>query len=184
MIELNNLTVILDGRAVLDRLTASVSDTQTTAVMGASGAGKTTLLRALAGLQKPDAGAITGMEGRRVAFVFQEDRLLQWKSALENVALVSDAEHAARWLTRLGLKDAMRLLPKELSGGMRRRVAVARALAYGGDLLLLDEPFGGLDAQSKAVTAEAILAAGLPIVLSTHDNEEANLLNTVSVIRL
>ena len=184
MIELNDLTIRFDEHIVLDRLCLRIPYSGTTAIFGPSGCGKTTLLRTLAGLIRPSSGAIRGMEGRKPAVVFQEDRLLPWKNALENAAFASDVNTARTYLMQLGLAPAMGLLPKELSGGMRRRVAIARALAYGGDILLLDEPFTGLDQQTRRNTAQAMLRAGLPIVLVTHDPDEAALLNAARILRL
>ena len=102
MIELSGVTVRFGARTALSNFSARLPDEGTVALRGASGAGKTTLLRVLAGLLRPDAGTVTGLAGRRIGFVFQEDRLLPWRTALQNVALVSDearakgAEKAAR----------------------------------------------------------------------------------------
>lgn len=114
-------------------------------LQGASGSGKTTLLRLIAGLEPPDRGEILGLDGLKVSVVFQEHRLLPQFTVLENVAFVSDTETARQWLTRVELRDAAGQYPAQLSGGMKRRASLARALAYGGDVLLLDEPFNGLD---------------------------------------
>ncbi len=150
--------------------------------MGPSGCGKTTLLRVSLGLQRPDAG--TAANGfLRPAAVFQEPRLLPWRTALENVALVhsdrADARSDARvWLERLELGEAAELYPAELSGGMQQRVSLARALASSPDLLVLDEPFKGMDeALRRRVTA--IVSQALPgtaILLATHSEEEAEAL--------
>ena len=148
-------------------------------LFGPSGCGKTTLLRLLCGLDHADGGTISGLEGRRTAVVFQEDRLLPWRTALENVSLVlhgpDAAETARRHLSAFGLADAAGKYPDALSGGMRRRVALARAAAYGGELLLLDEPFQGLDAAAKqtAMTYLRQRFAHALILLVTHDPSEA-----------
>ncbi len=149
---------------------------------GPSGCGKTTLLHLLAGLLTPERGQIMGREGHIVSMVFQEDRLLPWCTVEENLCLVnpnlSRAEVRER-LERVGLEGARGQYPEELSGGMRRRAAFARALAYGGDVLLLDEPFKGQDRMVKerlfAETA-AFAQRGL-VLLITHDPEEAALLS-------
>ena len=176
MIELKNVTVRFGSRAVLDRFNARIPFSGTTMISGASGSGKTTLLRVLLGLQRIDSGEICGLFGRKLSAVFQEDRLLPWLTALENVQLVSDHATAQRYLNALGLADALGQKPAQLSGGMKRRVAIARALAYRGEMLLLDEPFTGLDAEAMQTCAEALLAENKPIVLVTHSGAEAELL--------
>lgn len=145
---------------------------------GPSGCGKTTLLRLLAGLEKPDAGTVNGAE--RVSMVFQEDRLLPWLSALQNVTTVGVADTVARdFLRALGLvEEEMLSLPAHLSGGQQRRVALARALAADSDLLLLDEPFNGLDEDTwqNVVPLIAAYAVHKPVVLVTHIREQAEAL--------
>lgn len=174
-IGIKNLSKAYGGHDVLRGFSAEIPLCGVTVLRGVSGIGKTTLFRLLLGLEKPDAGEILGMEGRTPAVVFQEDRLLPWESALENVALVSNEERAKAALSALGLRENMCLLPKELSGGMKRRVAIARALAYGGDILFLDEPFTGLDEENKRIAASALKSAGAPILVITHDDAEAEL---------
>jgi ABC-type nitrate/sulfonate/bicarbonate transport system ATPase subunit len=174
-ISVQNLSKSFAGNAVLDGFSAQIPLCKVTVIRGASGAGKTTLFRLLLGLDQPDAGEIIGMGGRTPSVVFQEDRLLPWASALDNVALVSDEARAKAALGRLGLGGNMHQLPKELSGGMKRRVAIARALAYGGDILFLDEPFTGLDDENKKIAASALLEPGVPILVITHDDAEADL---------
>ncbi|MCY3786794.1 MAG: ABC transporter ATP-binding protein [bacterium] len=135
------------GRSLLNELRLRVDPGEVVAVMGPSGAGKTTLLRTVAGLAAPDSGTIE-RPGDRVAVVFQDPRLLPWRTALENVELVCEAggKYRARdWLGRVGLDGDVDLFPAALSGGMRQRVAVARALAYDAPVVLVDEPFASLD---------------------------------------
>ena len=146
-----------------------------TCVMGPSGEGKTTLLRLLLVLERPDGGTITGLEGRPVAAVFQEDRLLMGRTALENLRFVlgpafREAECRAL-LAELGLPAEDDRPVSEYSGGMRRRVALARALEAPSDLLVLDEPFTGLDRGTRDRCVEAIRrrCAGKVVVLATHD---------------
>ena len=148
-------------------------------LMGPSGCGKTTLLRLVAGLLRPDAGTVRGAEGP-VSFLFQEDRLLPWFPAEENVAAVLPKERrgeAAEWLRRVELpEESLAALPSALSGGQQRRVALARALAYGDGLLILDEPFKGLDAELAKRMIALILEQKRPLLVSTHSLEEARLL--------
>ena len=113
---------------------------------GPSGIGKTTLLRLAAGLEQPDSGRIETEAGKRLRMVFQEDRLLPWKTVLGNVMLeCGNKEKADVLLQTLGLSGEENAYPASLSGGMRRRTAIARALCAEPDILLLDEPFNGLD---------------------------------------
>ncbi len=175
VISVKNLSKAFDGHIVLQDFTGEIPLCGVTVIRGASGAGKTTLFRLLLGLEQPDSGKIIGMQGRKPAVVFQEDRLLPWATALENAALGSDEARAKNALERLGLGENLRQLPRELSGGMKRRVAVARALAYSGDILFLDEPFTGLDEENKRIAADAMLQINAPIFVITHDDAEAEL---------
>lgn len=174
-IEADTLSKSYGEHIVFRNLSAEIPFNGVTVLRGASGAGKTTLFRLLLGLEAPDSGEIRGMQGKKPSVVFQEDRLLPWASALDNVALVSNVGRAAEALTRLGLGDSLTQRPGELSGGMKRRVAIARALAYGGDMLFLDEPFTGLDDANKRVVSEALKNERLPILVITHDDAEAEL---------
>lgn len=184
MIELADISVSYGTKDVLDGLTASWEDFGTVVLTGASGAGKTTLLRVLAGLQRPTRGAVRGLSSRRIGFVFQEDRLLPWRSVLENVSLVSDIETSRELLKRLDLTDALEIKPEELSGGMRRRVSIARALAFSSDVVLLDEPFTGLDDFHREQAAELIMERTKLRILSTHDEAEAALLSETDRLML
>ena len=183
MLELRDIGVVFGNKTVLENCSLSVPDGARVALMGPSGCGKTTLLRVALGLHSPDSGAVENAFSRPAA-VFQEPRLLPWRSALENVNLVlsdgPDTESAARaWLEKVELNDAAELFPAELSGGMQQRLSLARALAYGPDLLVLDEPFKGLDEALRgrmlALIASAA-AANCAILLATHSEEEASAL--------
>lgn len=145
-IELREVSLALDGKAVLEQLSLHIPADGVTCDR-ALRRGKTTLLRLIAGLIRPDAGEITGVPDRP-SFLFQEDRLIPWLTARGNVRAVlppSGGAQADRLLREVGLDADADSYPDALSGGMRRRVALARALAYGGGILLLDEPFKGLD---------------------------------------
>ncbi len=159
-----------------------------TVIIGRSGCGKTTLLRCLGGLERPDAGTIRVGTGRpgpdRVGYVFQEPRLMPWLTVARNVGfglsrLDAPAREAAvaAALRRIGLPEAGDLLPKQLSGGMAQRVALARGLAPEPEVLLLDEPFSALDPFTREQMQDHLLHLhrhyGTTIVLITHDMDEA-----------
>ena len=182
MIALSDVTAGYPGKTVLQKLTLSLSEKGAAALMAPSGFGKTTLLRVLAGLLKPESGTVSGLENKKIAFLFQEDRLLPWLTAEKNVEIVSDKEKARFWLQAMEI-DAPGLYPHEMSGGMQRRVALARAMAFGGDLLLLDEPFKGLDEALRARIAARVKNQFPLTVLSIHDQEEAELMGA-SILRL
>jgi len=173
-------------KAVFRDLSLTLPETGVWALTGPSGCGKTTLLRLIAGLERPHGGRIAGLGGKKIAYMFQEDRLLPWLTAGENIAAVwgkanADARDAKErgtgdrvadfWLDLVGVPDGM---PGGMSGGMRRRVALARALAFNGDILLLDEPFTGVDEARKFGLIEQIreLYKERLIVLVTHEEEE------------
>jgi ABC-type multidrug transport system ATPase subunit len=167
-------------QVVLDGLDLDLPDGAATAVMGPNGSGKTTLGRLLLGLEAPDVGDVLGLEGRRRAAVFQEDRLCEHLDAVANVRLVlrrgAPASTAVTELRALGLDEASLHKPvRALSGGQRRRVAIARALLADADLLVLDEPFTGLDATARARVIPDVVrrCAGRTVLLVTHDPEEA-----------
>ena len=175
------------GINVLSGFTLEVPDSGRVCLFGKSGCGKSTVLRLAMGLAKPGSGRITGTEGLAVSAVFQEDRLIPWKTVLENVALFADgteraaaapADRAAYYLRALGLGDVLQSFPGELSGGMKRRVALARALAHNFDMLVLDEPFTGLDEAAKRNAIELVSreTAGKMLLLATHDLLEAEAL--------
>lgn len=176
-IELTGVSKSFDGRSAVFIPRLTLPDKGIFGVRGASGCGKTTLLRLLAGLEKPDSGEITGLEGKKLTYVFQEDRLLPSLNAKQNIEAVCDAETASLWLERVGLGAHGGKYPDEMSGGMCRRVAFARAFAYGGDVVLLDEPFKGLDAEIKARLADFVCekAKKSLVILVTHDGAEAEL---------
>ncbi len=166
-------------KKVLQNFSASFPNPGLTAIMGSSGAGKTTLMRILLGLTSPDSGRITGLTAHTPSVVFQENRLFPRLTALENAEAAGTAGGDGKyWLKRLGLEKAQGLFPDSLSGGMQRRVAIARALCYGGSLYVLDEPFKGLDIETRAGVMDIFreLKREKAIILITHDPEEAKLL--------
>ena len=150
---------------------------------GPSGCGKTTLLRLLAGLEKPQSGRIEPSE-RKIAMVFQEDRLLPWMTVHQNASLAcGDTARVDTLLDAVGLSDYAAATPNDISGGQQRRVALVRALAADSDVLLLDEPFTGLDEDTKELVFPLIreVAAQKPVVLVTHITAEAEALGATII---
>lgn len=171
-IRVQNLWKSYSGMTVLRDVTFTAGR-GVTCVMAPSGRGKTTLLRILLGLETADSGAVTGLEDCRWAAVFQEDRLLEHPDAAGNLRLILGREcaQAAAMLAELGLEDAGNRPVREYSGGMRRRLALARALLAPSEALALDEPFTGLDKENRSRCLELILERekGKPVLLATHD---------------
>ncbi|WP_265111068.1 ABC transporter ATP-binding protein [Halosolutus halophilus] len=160
MIELEDLTVRFDDFTAITDIDLRIDRGEFVTLVGPSGCGKTTALRAMAGLQKPTDGCVhidgrppaSAQERGDVGFVFQQHTLLPWKSAIENVVFLRqmadkdpDREGARTLLRSMGLDGFEDARPSELSGGMRQRVAIARTIHLGADVLLMDEPFGELD---------------------------------------
>lgn len=176
-IRLENITKRYGDKTVLDRVSMKFEKGGVYCLMGPSGRGKTTLLRLIAGLERPDEGEISGVSG--VSMMFQDNRLIPFMSAVDNCALpVKDKAAASRALTELGLGESLHKPALELSGGMARRVALARALIYEGGTLLLDEPFTGLDKGTANTAAEFIhsMRRGRTLIAVSHSLDEARLL--------
>ena len=179
--ELRNISKSYHGRPVLQNVSFTI-EPGVTALWAPSGAGKTTLLRILLGLERPDSGELLGT-GVRWSAVFQEDRLLDGLDAMGNLrfALESGWDEAAarRLLAELGLSDAEDRPVREWSGGMKRRLALARALLADAEAIALDEPFAGLDAENRRRGAECIArrAETTPVLLVTHDRADLEALN-------
>lgn len=175
---ITNLSKSYGETVVFRNFSARLPLGETTVITGVSGGGKTTLLRLILGLETPDGGEIAGVPARRRAAVFQEDRLCPQLTVLENVLLAAGRkkEREARdLLARLGLGESLAVPAAELSGGMRRRCALARALCAESDLLVLDEPFKGLDEANRRAAMDAVRAVSddKTVLLVTHDAAEA-----------
>ena len=172
MAQICNLTVSFGDKLVLDRFTMTLPDSGITALSGPSGCGKTTLLRVLAGLQRPDSGHMEGSEPERSVILFQENRLLPWRSVREQITDVlprTRKGEAEDWLAFVELEGEGDTRPHQLSGGMQRRLALARALALGGEQYLLDEPFAGVDRERALRILQRIRALKVPVLLASHE---------------
>ena len=180
MLKLTDISHRYGDHAVLENISLTLAQGQRIALMGPSGCGKTTLLRIALGLTKPTAGTVENTF-RKTAAVFQEPRLLPWRTALENVNLVlSDGKatlfQAKSALEAVELGDFPDKYPRELSGGMQQRVALARALVMEAELLVLDEPFKGLDESLRQRMLELVNRQDSAMILVTHDEAEARAL--------
>jgi phospholipid/cholesterol/gamma-HCH transport system ATP-binding protein len=210
VVRLDGVSYAISGRTILDRVSVSIPRGQVTAIMGPSGTGKTTLLRLVTGQLRPTAGTVTVMGtdvGRlgetelyafrkRMGMLFQNGALLTDLDVYENVAFPL-REHARlpeelvsrivlMKLQSVGLRGAARLMPSELSGGMARRVALARAIVMDPDLLIYDEPFAGLDPIAMGVVLRLIRqtndALGITSIVVSHDVHEVGLLADLTLL--
>lgn len=194
LLTFDQLAIHLGGREILSPTSFSVARGEFVCIIGPSGCGKTTLLRAAAGFVKPSAGAarrhgqsITG-PSREVAFVFQDygRALLPWRTVQGNISLALEAAHVpeaerperiAKVLATVGLTAHAAKFPAQLSGGMQQRVQIARCLAQEPELMMMDEPFGALDAMTRESLQDELSSlvrtTGLTVLFVTHDLEEA-----------
>lgn len=180
MISVQDITVRFGDKLVLDRFSLNIPDSGLTALSGPSGCGKTTLLRVLAGLQGVEGGTVRVPPNPVI--LFQEDRLLPWRTVGEHISDVLPRDRrgeVARWLALAELEGEENSYPAALSGGMGRRLALARALALGGGLLLLDEPFTGVDAPRAGRMLARIRELGVPVLLSSHERDVVDLCDRV-----
>lgn len=170
---------------VISDFNMSFSSGKIHCIFGPSGCGKTTLMNILAGVINADKGCIEGLEGKSFAYVFQEDRLLPWATIGENILFVLEnrysraeaQERLDKYISLVELSQFKSHYPDELSGGMKQRASIARALAYGGDVLIMDEPFKGLHFELKKALMDFIISCRYQrknfFFFITHDVEEA-----------
>lgn len=186
-IKLLHINKQFGNKPVLKDLSITFPQGRISCLMGPSGIGKTTLINLIMGLEKADSGTITGLEDKIISPVFQEDRLIEHWDAINNIKLVCSKDVTNKIiedeLNKVGLYEDRYKPVLTLSGGMRRRVALLRALLYDGNLLILDEPFKGLDKELKNRVIEYVKekAKGKTVILVTHDLKDAELLEAIQI---
>ena len=176
-IKIENVKKSFGSKKVLNGITMEIPSNEITAIMGPSGVGKTTLLHILLGLISEDEGKISGCTGKKSA-VFQEDRLCMNLSGITNIKLINEKlsiKEIERDMETVGLYQCHHQPVKELSGGMRRRISILRALLSDYDILLMDEPFKGLDEDTKerVINYMKEKTENKTVIMVTHDKEEA-----------
>ena len=184
MICLDNITKAYGDHTVLHNFSLTVNEGEHIAIMGKSGKGKTTLLRIIADLETPDSGSISGFTKEDISYVFQESRLFEHLTVLDNVAVVCDQPlkeariEAMKYLDAVGLSDSAELFPSEISGGMAQRVAIVRALIRNTPILLMDEPFSALDNTTRngMLLLLCDLCRDKTLLLVTHDPFDARMI--------
>ena len=188
--KITNLSKKFGRKVIFDNLSIDIPENGVTAFWGESGRGKTTLLRIIAGLDKKYSGKIDYGNVKKISYVFQEPRLLPACTVLENVTLplgnsAEATEKAKEFLKKVGLEAEIDSYPDSLSGGMKTRVSIARALAYDGDILLLDEAFNGLDEKNAETVMDLIVeyAKNKPCLTVCHNRTHLDYLNA-NVINL
>lgn len=187
---ITDLCKTFDDNEVLKNVNITLKDNSIYCLMGASGIGKTTLLRILMGLEHADSGSISGIDIKSISCMFQEDRLIPYLSAIDNVRIVlrgknNNREEVRNHLLSILPDDSLDMPVSSLSGGMKRRVALARALSYPGKLIILDEPFTGLDKDTKLNVIDYILKMrnNRTLLIATHGTDDADLLDA-KIIKL
>ncbi len=184
-LELQSITKSFGERTILSSFNLSILPGSITCLFGPSGCGKTTLLNIMGGILIPDSGKVTGFPEERISYIFQETRILPWKTVLGNVLFplldkmpkAEALEHAHFMIRMVGLEKEEKLYPGQLSGGMKQRVSIARAFAYPGTLILMDEAFQSLDNTLKYTILDSFLEIWKQdrrtVIFVTHDIDEA-----------
>ncbi len=175
MIKIEDLSFSYDGETeILKNFSASFKKGERVCISAPSGKGKTTLLKLICSLEKPQTGKIEFENKYKISYSPQYNDLFPWYSALKNVSLVSSEETAEKWLTLFGLSESLSKKPSELSGGMKKRVSLAKAAAFEPDVLLLDEPFNGIDSELKAKIMDSLKEnfKSRLIIFTSHSEEE------------
>jgi NitT/TauT family transport system ATP-binding protein len=181
-IKFSHISKQFEDKLVLNDVNIIFLEGRINCLMGASGIGKTTMINIMLGLIKPDAGKVTGCKNSKIAVVFQEDRLIEHWDGVKNVRLVCEKSISIDQIEQefrlVGLEDHRDKPVKEYSGGMRRRVALVRAMLAKSDIIILDEPFKGLDDILKRQVIQYVKqnSQGKTVIVVTHDKEEVQLL--------
>ncbi|MEA2066282.1 MAG: ABC transporter ATP-binding protein [Thermotogota bacterium] len=181
LLNIQEINKAFGTQTIIEKFSLSLQEGEFLSILGSSGCGKTTLLRLVSNLLKPDSGKID-RNYKRLGFVFQDTRLIPWKNALYNVSVVSSESKAKIMLSEVGLMEHHNKYPTELSGGMERRISLARALSIEPHLILLDEPFGSLDILTREDMIKLVLELwkkhNFAAINVTHDPYEAARLST------
>lgn len=186
-IKVNNLTKRFGGNKVLERVNLEFLKGKINCIMGPSGCGKTTLLNIMMGLIKADEGTIDGLANRKIVSVFQEERLCEGFSSIANVKLVCDKKISEKeiriHLSEVGLEDMQNIAVLKLSGGMRRRVSIVRAIMADSNVIIMDEPLKGLDEDTKIRVIDYIKdrTVDKTIIITTHSIEEVDMLKATLI---
>ncbi len=186
MIELNNINFSYGNKQIINNFSLKVNQNERICLCGESGCGKTTVLKIISGLIIPQSGIVN--IPNKISYVFQEDRLIPNLSVLKNLTLFlpKDKKQLAEELIKqAGLTEFINKKPDQLSGGMKRRLAIIRAICFDGDALLLDEPFNGLDIDNKILMSDLIKKAftdkNKPVIMVSHVDEDIEILNARKV---
>ena len=179
---LENISISYQDRPIIKNLSLQIPFGQTTAILGSSGAGKTSLIHSLMGLT-PFEGKISGLKGKKLSAVFQEDRLIEDLGLLKNISIVSPALEGEikSHIHEIGLSGEASKKAGKLSGGMKRRVAILRAMLAASDIIIMDEPFKGLDKEMKERVIQFLKKSceGKTVICITHEEKEAEALGAV-----
>ena len=186
--KIENISVKFDDLLVLDKLSMEIEKHKVTCILGPSGCGKTTLLNLISGIIRQNDGNLEGFDGNLISYLFQEPRLLNWKTIEQNIEYVLDGKYPEKeiktiiekYLEIVQLTKYRNFYPEKISGGMQQRAAIARAFAYPSEILLMDEPFKSLDLELKLNLYECFLKMWKEdkrtVLFVTHDIHDAIML--------
>ncbi len=193
-LELENISKAYGGITLFNDFSIAFDEGKITCILGPSGCGKTTLLNIIGGIVPPDNGSINGFANQRISYIFQDPRLLPWKTVRENIGFVLSHDLPAaerksitdRFISLVELEDFADYYPAKLSGGMRQRVSIARAFAFPSEVILMDEPLKGLDIKLKLNLIRTFSRIWetdrRTVIFVTHDVEESLLLSNEIIV--